>query len=88
MEAVDPNAIKKYLMESWYNKKTHIITYGINMKTIYGNEFHVCVDKKALMFNTKSEAIKEVKRLNKELRAAKSPIELPTVQVSDTTKAD
>jgi hypothetical protein len=67
---VDPLAITRYKIHKWYNAKKHDYIYGIDV-IIDGKCYHV-KHGKPLWFKTKSEAIKHVRKLNKELRAERS----------------
>jgi hypothetical protein len=59
--------IKKYKRVSWYNTKKKKIIFGIDVVMDNGSVFHVS-DGKALFFDDRKEATKEVSRLNKHIK--------------------
>jgi hypothetical protein len=67
---VETSAINRYKIQSWINTKKNSIEYGVDV-IIQGKAYHVNNGKKPLMFLDKQEAIKHVKKLNKELREEK-----------------
>ena len=68
---VEPSAINRYKIHMWYNRKKREPCWGIDV-IIDGHAYHVQQDK-PLFFESKSEAIKCVRKLNKELRENKKP---------------
>lgn len=58
--------ITRYKIHKWYNSKKREITWGVDV-IIEGESYHVKDDKKAIFFSDKSDAIKYVRGLNKEL---------------------
>jgi hypothetical protein len=64
---VEPLAITRYKIHSWYDILENKIVWGVDV-IIDGHSYHVKDTSEPLIFQTKSEAIKHVRKLNKELR--------------------
>jgi hypothetical protein len=83
---VETLAIRRYAINKWFNKKTWSEFWGIDV-IIDGKQYHVKEDK-PLFFKTKSEAIKHVRKLNKELREQQSLLNKePEAKECDATEA-
>lgn len=59
---------KKYKVNNWYNKKTNEFQFGIDVVMTDKQIFHCSEDNKPIFYKLRSDATKEVKRLNAELK--------------------
>jgi hypothetical protein len=75
---IEQSEIKKYKIINWFDKKKLSVMYGIDVVMSDGKSYH-CLRRlgKPLIYDKKADAIKDVKKLNKDLKDERSVATMP-----------